>query len=134
MDAVFDNPDVLSAFKAYNSIDHCSGSPYWKMQTPWNPADYQISGIPIVYVHGDQDAQVSVDWAHQHFDGQRTPKKVFISAKWGGHSVIHDGGVLSSCAGFFFESLLSPGGFHQIAARADAISQSGCAAVSALSE
>ena len=71
----------------------------------YDPGNFQI-GAPIVYINGEFDPATPLDGAKSHFASQtKTPKKVFITVKDGGHFGTWN--ELESCTDLLFQSGIS---------------------------
>ncbi len=91
----------------------------------WNPDEYQIMGIPVIYINGRQDPNTAYQWAKTHFDGQiSSSDKVLLSTTYGGHNELGEA-PLKTCPDAFFDSLVAQD-LSSINANKEAILKNGC--------
>lgn len=79
------------------------------LKSRWNPNDYKIANLPVVYINGDADPATPIGSAKKHFEGQDlVSEKIFLAIPGGGHAeAAYPHGKISSCFPFIFESLTS---------------------------
>jgi len=91
----------------------------------WDPAEYQIKGVPVLYVNGKQDPNTAIEWAQTHFDEQvAASDKAMVGTEYGGHGETYRA-PLNSCHEFFFDSLVRQD-LSQLKAKLALIDKSGC--------
>ncbi|MCK6597114.1 MAG: hypothetical protein L6Q37_02015 [Bdellovibrionaceae bacterium] len=75
----------------------------------WNPSEYQIQEIPLIYINGDADPATSIHSAKLHYEGQKkSADKIFFTIPNGGHTESSNPDErISSCFPVFFESFES---------------------------
>jgi hypothetical protein len=94
----------------------------------WDPDAYQIRGVPIVYLNGENDPNTSFEWSKSQYDGQTSASaKAFLKSKGGGHMESYVGSV-RTCVGSIFDSLLS-GDISDIQSQGESMTSKGCKAV-----
>lgn len=90
----------------------------------WNPEDYPIRNIPLLYLNGTTDPATPLEWAHKHFEIQRENlSKIFLEVEDAGHAVLM-ADRWAMCTEFIFENL-SLKSFSKIKENAKFIQQ-GC--------
>lgn len=93
----------------------------------WNPNNYKITNIPIVYINGDLDPATPLSGAKSHYEGQDlASEKVFIVVPGGGHAESSNpNGKISSCLPNIFDNL-SLGSLNDIKKNLEKIQKIGC--------
>lgn len=76
----------------------------------YDPAEHQISEIPIIYVQGARDAQTPKVEAEEHFRGQATEKKVFLEFRRSAHAPLAEQ-INEHCVGRIKESFFGSARF-----------------------
>ncbi|MBX3033795.1 MAG: alpha/beta fold hydrolase [Bdellovibrionaceae bacterium] len=73
----------------------------------WDPSEYQIQGVPVLYINGHQDAATPYAWAETHLRSQtKASQKVMLAPELGGHSETMTGGM-AYCTDEIFDRVFS---------------------------
>lgn len=73
------------------------------IEKTWNPNQFQISGVPVVYINGESDPATPISWAMEHYNSQKTETKIFLRIPRGGH--MESMSSLSECMEPIFSNL-----------------------------
>ncbi len=93
----------------------------------WKPNEYQIKGVPVIYLNGTSDPATPIAGAQQHFDSQtETSEKIFLAEPNGGHAeFINSSGKMKNCIPEFLEEI-SKGSLKQIKRKTNEYINRGC--------